>query len=313
MAARVPSEQEVLGYFETYKNWGRWGKDDQLGTINFITPAKRKRAAALVAEGVPVTCARPIKKELAPDINDPMLHFMTGSGECFAGGAENEPNVVQSSGDFIGLVFHGYSVTHVDSLAHVFWNGKMYNGFPAEAITVREFATKESIDLLANGVVSRGVLLDMPRLKGVKWLEPGTPIFPEELEAAEKACGVKVESGDILLVRTGWYRRRLEMGPVNPIPRPGLQAACIPWLHQRQVAMLGADGTNDVAPSNYQIRGPIHQIGIPGMGLWLLDNGNLEDLAAACEKYKRWEFLLSIGPLRIVNGTGSPVNPIAMF
>ncbi len=313
MAREIPTEQHILGYFQEHSNWGRWGAADQLGTINYITSRKRKQGAALVTEGESVTCARILRRETAPDVPNPTLHFMTGSGERWAG-VDSEEGVLQSSGDFLGVSYHGFSVTHLDSLAHIFWDGKMYNNMSADVVTTSEGATKGSIDLIANGIVTRGVLLDIPRLKGVDWLEPGDPIFPEDLEAAEAACGVRVESGDALLVRTGWLRRRNELGPISAAVRPGLQALALPWLHQREVAVLGGDGTNDVQPSHYPtVRLPIHQIGIVGMGLWLLDNANLEELAAACQTYNRWEFMLTIGPLRIENGTGSPVNPIALF
>lgn len=313
MQQQIPSEKEVLGYFDSCNNWGRWGPDDQLGTMNYITAEKRKQAAALVAQGESVTCARPIRKEVAPDIPNPFLHMMTGTGERWKD-VEPREGELQSSGDFIGLYYHGFSVTHLDALAHIFWQGKMYNGFSSDLVTASDGATKESIELLADGVVSRGVLLDIPRARGVEWLEPGTPVFPEDLEAAEKACNVQVQPGDVLFVRTGWYGRRLEMGPVNFDVRPGLQALALPWIHEREIAMLGGDGTNDVQPSHYPtVRLPMHQVGIVAMGLWLIDNANLEDLASACERYSRWDFLLTIGPLRIANGTGSPINPIAIF
>jgi len=317
MARKVPSEAEVLNYFQTYSNWGRWGKDDQMGTLNLITPEKRVQAARLVGDGATVSCSRVISTQVTPESHPPLhpapTHFIIKSGEQFAGAA-NPKTEIQAALDYFGVAFHSATVTHLDSVGHVFWEGKMYNGFSSDLVTASEGATKESIDLLANGVVSRGVLLDIPRTKGVDWLEPGTPVFPEDLEAAEKACNVKVEPGDVLLVRTGWYKRRLDLGPVSFDVRPGLQALALPWLHERQIAMLGGDGTNDVQPSNYPtVRLPMHQVGIVAMGLWLLDNANLEDLAAACERHGRWEFMLTMGPLRIVNGTGSPINPIAIF
>lgn len=314
MPGAVPSEKTVAGYFERYNNWGRWGKEDQLGTINFITPAKRRNAAALVREGVTVTCARPLAKELVSDVLNPVQHYMVGSGEQFAG-KEQRPGELQSCSDFFGLVFHDPNVTHVDAPGHVFFNGKLYNGFPAEKITAREGATVESIDVLKDGIVSRGVLLDIPRLSGRPYLDIDEAVFPEDLERAEKEYGVKVESGDLLLIRTGLFGRRMKEGTPLAAGRPGPHAACIPWFHERQIAMLGGDSGNEVRPHPYEkvLRMPVHQVGLPGMGLWLLDYGNLEALAESCERFKRWEFLLTIGPLRIVHGTGSPVNPIAVF
>ena len=305
--AAIPTEEEVLGYIDRLSNWGRWGPDDQLGTLNLLTSDKTARAAALVREGRTVSCARPILFEPAPDVRMAPLHFMIGSGED-----ADHPGSAGSS-DFFGIAYHGFTVTHVDSICHAFWNGKMYNGHPASLVTTREGAQAESIELLHNGVIGRGVLLDIARLRGVDWMEPGQGVMPEDVEAAEQAAGIRVEEGDILLIRTGNYKRRLTLGPTGD-GGPGPQAALLPWLHQRGVALLGSDTPNDPWPREYPNIGlPIHHIGIVAMGLWLLDNANLEELAQTCSELNRWEFLLSIGTLRIHNGTGSPVNPIAVF
>ena len=164
--------------------------------------------------------------------------------------------------------------------------------------------------------MSRGVLLDIARLKDKKWLDPNEAVLPGDLDAAEEAEGVRVESGDVLLVRTGNYRKRLDLGPVD-LEAEGSTAchvACTPWFHRREVAMLGTDTSNDVRPNRYdEIVNPVHTVSLVAMGLWLIDNANLEELATACQERNRWEFMLSIGPLRLRNVTGSPVNPIALF
>lgn len=314
---RVPSEAEVSGYFTKLSNWGRWGKDDQLGTLNLITPQKRLQAARLVRDGVSVSCARPIPRgEQAPDITNPFLHFMTGTGEGFAG-QKSEPGRMQGTGDFYGIAYHGYYFTHLDANCHILYNGQMYNGQSAALVTAREGAKAGAIGLVHMGVVTRGVLLDIPRARGVKWLEPGKDhqIFPEDLDAAEQAQKVRVEQGDALLIRTGHWRRRKELG-AWPLAqgRAGLHGACLPWLRERGVAMLGSDSANDAVPSGYEAYiQPVHQIGIPILGLWLMDNGNLEELAAACEQRSRWQFMFMLAPLRVETGTGSPVNPLAIF
>lgn len=315
MALPVPDEAVVLGYFRALSNWGRWGKDDQLGTLNLVTSTKTRSAVALVKEGISVSCARPIIAESTPDAPLPPLHFMLASGEGFAPGTESPPGQAQSSSDFIGLAFHGTTITHVDSLAHFFWEGQMYNGRPARLITTRQGATVESIELLHQGIVTRGVLLDVARVRRVDWMQPGEGVFPEDLDAAEEACAVRVQQGDVLLIRTGNYRRRLEKGPWDQsITRPGPHAACLPWFRQREIAMLGSDTPNDVVPSGYErFTRPVHQVGIVAMGLWLIDNCNLEELSRVCAQQGRWEFLLSIGPLPIRYGTGSPANPIAIL
>ena len=316
MPGHVPTETEVVGYLKTLSNWGRWGTDDELGTLNLITPAKRLAAARLVRDGVSVTCARPIVTDITADTTFQVLRFMVDSGEGRDAASPERRLARRGAGEFIGMVFHGYTVTHVDTPAHFFWEGKIYNGRSCNLITSREGATVEAVELLHDGVVSRGVLLDIPRARGARWMERGEGVMPEDLEAAERAQGVRVEPGDILLVRTGHYARRLAEGPVNPGTggSPGPHAALCPWLRERGVARWGSDSHNDVTPTPYPAIGhPFHIVALVGLGLWLLDNMNLEDLARACAERSRWEFLLTIAPLRLRNVTGSPVNPIALF
>ena len=311
----IPTEDDVLGYIPTISNWGRWGADDELGTMNNIGPDQIKYATSLVKEGISVSCARTITTERAPDVVAPVLHYMTGSGESSMDTDTNEFVHQQSSGDFIGMAFHGHWITHIDSLSHMFWNGKMYNNRPASMVTTREGATKESIEVLKNGVIGRGVLLDVARSRGVDWMKPGEYILPEELDKIAHEQNIELQQGDILLIRTGHYKRRTEEGPRSPEDGyPGLQAACIPWIRTKNIAALGGDTVSDSYPSGYpKIRLPIHQIALPYMGLWLIDNCNLEELSQACHRLNRWEFLFTLCPLRIKFGTGSPVNPIAIM
>ena len=314
--ATTLTESDVIKMISSLSNWGRWGKDDELGTINLITPEKRKRAAALVRDGVPVSCARPIATNaVSADTTFQPLRFMVDSGE---GRDHDSPARLlerRGASEFIGMVFHGYTITHVDTPAHYFWQGKIYNGRSANLITSREGAQVESVDLLCDGVVSRGVLLDVAALKR-RWLGSGEGVLPEDLEAAERAQQVRVEAGDILLIRTGYYARRLADGPRHPLKdgSPAAHVACMPWLRERDVAMLGTDTHNDVSPATHPGLGNVvHIVGLVGMGLWLIDNANLEDLAQACVARRRWEFMLTIAPLRLQGVTGSPVNPIALF
>jgi kynurenine formamidase len=192
----------------------------------------------------------------------------------------------------------------------------MYNGRPADLVSTSAGATVLAVDSVRDGVVGRGVLLDIPRLKGKDWLDSDEGVFPDDLEAAEAQCGVTVDTGDILLCRFGMMARRNAEGPSRAVfaRRPGLHASCAPWLHERQVAALGSDSAQDLFPSGYAaLRAPMHQVGIVAMGLCLIDNCDLERLATTCSQLNRWEFLLTIGALRIENGTGSPVNPLALF
>jgi kynurenine formamidase len=314
--ATTPTESDVVKMISSLSNWGRWGKDDELGTLNLITPDKRKRAAALVRDGVPVSCARPIATNtISADTTFQPLRFMVDSGE---GRDHDSPARLlerRGASEFIGMVFHGYTITHVDTPAHYFWQGKIYNGRSANLVTSREGAQVESVELLRDGVVSRGVLLDVAELRG-RWLGSGEGVMPEDLEAAERAQNVRVEPGDILLIRTGYYARRLAEGPRHPLKdgSPAAHVACMPWLRERDVAMLGTDTHNDVSPATHPGLGNVvHIVGLVGMGLWLIDNANLEDLAQACAARRRWEFLLTLAPLRLQGVTGSPVNPIALF
>ena len=313
--AAPPTERDVIAMMDSLSNWGRWGADDQLGTLNFITPAQRVRAAGLVRDGVSVSCSRPISNDITADTSFQPLRFMVDSGEGRHTATPERQLERRGASEFIGMVFHGYTITHVDTPAHYFWKGKLYNNRSCNLVTSREGAQVESVDLLKDGVVSRGVLLDIAALRG-RWLEAGEGVMPEDLDAAEKAAGVRVETGDILLVRTGYYGRRLKEGARHPLKEgsPALHVASMPWLRERGVAMLGTDTHNDISPLSYPGMGnAVHVVGLVAMGLWLIDNANLEEVAAACAARKRWEFMLAIAPLVLKNTTGSPVNPIAIF
>ncbi len=318
MSRPVPTEAETKAFFsqeffDQHSNWGRWGKEDEAGTLNYITPAKRTQAAALVKDGTTVSCSRPLTFDRAPDVLQQPLHFITGSGERWV----NAPKVggPQAAADWVGLPIHGLTITHLDALGHHFHNGQMYNGVPSDRVSSYEGSTSSAIETAKEVGVTRGILLDFPRLRKVKWLERGEPIYREDLEEAEKAAGVRVESGDLLLIRTGSYRRRLDEGPVEELTagRPGLYGNCIPFVHEREVAILGGDSANDVSLPGPFGWLPFHHVGLVSMGLWLLDNANLEELGAACAERNRWEFMVFVGPLRLHNATGSPVNPIAVF
>jgi kynurenine formamidase len=315
MPAPIPNEDEVLGYFDKLSNWGRWGADDELGTPNLITPEKTKRALATVLEGVTVSLAREIRWESVADAPSPPVHYMLESGEGWASGEKLSYRPNQAAIDYFGMVFHGATITHVDSLAHFFWNGKTYNGKPAHLVSTSLGATVCSVLAARGGFVTRGVLVDVPMIRGIDWLERGEGVMPEDILAAEERCGFKVEEGDVLLIRTGQLHRRNVEGPVERgAGSTACQAACLPLFHERGIAVIGTDTGNDVSPAQYaKVPQPIHQVGITAMGLWILDNANLEDLAEACRQRNRWQFLLSINPLPLSNTTGSPVNPIAVF
>ena len=311
----IPSEAQVLEWMTSLSNWGRWGEDDQKGCLNLISQGNRLKAAALVKDGSTVSCARPITTEIQPDTTFQVQRYMVDSGE----GRDTDPPerrlVRRGASEFIGMVFHGQTITHIDALSHYSWQGKLYNGKPANLITSREGAQSHSIEVASQGIVTRGILLDIPLLKGKDWLDPNEPVMPEDLEAAEVLEGVNVGEGDLLLVRTGNYKMRLETGRVpNTQPMTACQVACTPWFKERGVAMLGTDTSNDIRPSHYAtVTAPLHTVSLVTLGMWLIDNANLEDLSDECRRLGRYEFMLSLGPLVMRNVTGSPVNPIAIF
>lgn len=306
------SAERMEAIFEAVKNWGRWGADDESGALNLITAERRKQAAACVQAGEAVSCSRELPVHPSPENPNPALHMMVQAGDdCLIPGIGLETAL-----DFVGVAFHGMATSHIDALCHVFVKGQMYNGFAAEDVKSTG-ARRNSIMCAGDGIVGRGVLLDIPRLRGTPWLEPGAAIEHDELLAAEAAQGVRVEEGDVLLVATGRDARRSEHGPWDPVGGglAGLHPECIPWLHQRGVAVLGSDGVSDPLPGNGPVGWPmpVHQCTLVAMGVHLLDNLRLDRLAAACARHERWSFLFQIAPLRIEGGTGSPVNPIAVL
>jgi kynurenine formamidase len=307
--SRVTAER-AAELFAQSKRWGRWGDDDERGALNLLTPARVARAVGLVRDGVVVSCGRELPVRPAADNPTPALHHMLMAGDVLgAGGA------LQSSADFVGVAFHGMAVSHIDALCHVFVDGQMYNGFPASDVTSLG-AKRNSIAASFDGIVGRGVLVDIPRHRGVEWLEPGEVVTPDELDGACAAQGVDIESGDILLVSTGRDARRAARGPWEPnqVGLAGLDPECIAWLNARDPSVLGSDGVSDPLPANpHAWPAPIHQCLLVGMGVHLLDNLQLGRLAAACADRQRWEFLFVVAPLQIGGGTGSPVNPVAVL
>lgn len=306
------SSERMREIFDAVCNWGRWGPDDEAGALNLITPERRQAAAAAVGPGVTVSCARDFPVEPSPENPRPALHLMTrGGDDCITPGLG-----LESTGDFLGVAFHGMATSHIDALCHVFVDGQMYNGFAGTEVRSTG-ARRGSILCARDGVVGRGVLLDVPRLHGVPYLEPGTAVTPDELDAAERAQGVSVGEGDILLVVTGRDARRREVGPWAPYAAglAGLHPECLPWLHRRGVAVLGCDGVSDTLPGRPPEGWvmPIHQCAIVAMGVHLLDNLRLDRLAEACAAHGRWSFLFTVAPLVVEGGTGSPANPIALL
>jgi kynurenine formamidase len=303
----VVSAAEFAELFEQLKNWGRWGADDQRGALNLISPAIRARAAGLVQDGVTVSAAHPLPVVPGPNNFRPSVRAVLAGGDGIADG-------FQSASDVTIVAPHGFAVSHLDALCHVFWNQQMYNGYRASDMTSRG-ADKNAIDVAREGIVSRGVLLDVPRARGRPYLDKGEAISADDLREAEERQNLRVEEGDILLVRTGRRPREQAEGETMLMQgAAGLHVRSMPWIKERGVAVLGSDGVSDVMPSGCEDNAlPVHAATLVAMGVHLLDNLALENLASACAERNRWEFQLIVAPLIIERGTGSAVNPIAVF
>ena len=285
-------------------NWGRWGANDEMGTLNLITPSKRAQAAALVKEGLTVSLASNAVKEKQVDVPCPVEWAMVTASDAGATDRIGYPCI------------HGAGTTHLDSFAHRFFNGKMWNGYVVkETISKEGGATRNSILTMKGGILTRAVLYDIPRLKGVPYLEPGMRIYPEDLEAWEKKTGVKAGPGDALLVRWGRWARRDKVGPYSTDDQSaGLDNSVIPWLKKRDIALLAWEtpGYAPQPPGDLP-RLALHDFVLAMLGVHLIDRADLEAVSAAAAARNRWQFMLMVAPLPIPNGTGSPVNPIAVF
>ncbi len=306
---------EFEAIFESVRNWGRWGPDDQLGTLNYISPAKVREAAGLVRSGRRVSMEIPINAVAGPDNPNPALHLVSQAHDIDIGSGG-----LRFGLDYLGMACHGDCHTHVDALCHVSYKGQTYNGKSATEVLTSKGATTLDIANYGHGLVGRGVLLDIPRFRGVKWLEPGEAVTRAELEACERAEGVTLGEGDIFVFRTGHHRRRLESGPWRNDPPPvgegkaGLHVDTVPWMHERRIAAFLPDGDGEAVPSTVEgMIYPIHPLQIVAMGMLASDSLQLEELAAACEAERRFEFMVVGLPLRLPGGTGSPWNPIAIF
>lgn len=305
--------EEFDRLFESLKNWGRWGSDDEKGTLNYITPDKVRAAASLVKSGRSVSMSIPINTIAGPDNANPALHYMCTTHDVDVGSGE----LLRFATDFLGMQFHGDCHTHIDALCHIAYKGRLYNGLPANTVTSRGSLGLD-ITAYAHGIVGRGVLIDVPRYREVKWLEPGEAVSRQEIEAIEAAEGVHLAEGDIMVFRTGHHRRRLELGAwdvgYTGQGRAGLDPYSLTLLHERKIAVFLPDGDGEVVPGPMEeIQYPIHPLQVTAMGMVVADSLQFEELAQVCEQESRWEFLVVVAPLRLPRATGSPFNPIAVF
>jgi kynurenine formamidase len=294
--------------FASISNWGRWGAEDQLGAVNLVTDEKRRQAVALASLGRSVSLARPLITSSSPGV----------TAQTFEGNGSPLEQVMgpDSTTDTYKIDYHSFLHSHLDALCHFSYKGKDYNGYPAAEVNTRNGCTRLGVENLRGGVVTRGILIDIPRLRNVPYLEPGTPVFAEDIEAWEKSAGVTVAAGDAIFIRTGRWHRWDTRGPWNlGRQEPGLHPSVASWLKERGVAIVGTDVGLDVLPS--PVEGipdmPLHVLAITALGIVILDNQELEALAAVAAELKRWEFMVTVAPLVVTGGTGSPVNTIAMF
>lgn len=302
-AAVAPmTEDEVLGLFRTCSNVGRWGPEDALGTLNHISPAARLAALALPRAGIAVSLGHDLRTRGSRQVPPSAVHVMTSLGPV-------EP----SAQDIVLLSPHGFETTHVDALGHMFFEGRGWNGAQVSGTVGMDGLRSGSIEGFRDGIVARGVLLDVAASRGVEHLAPGDGISAADLRAAERRAGVDVRTGDVVVVRSGLGLRVSRGGEDTPELREGILPDALPWLFEHEVAAYAGDCIERL-PSGYpRVPMPLHQVGSVAMGLCLIDCPDVEVLAAACRRFGTAEFLLLVAPLRLPGGTASAVNPLAVF
>jgi kynurenine formamidase len=300
--ARDLTDAELEAMFHRCSNAGRWGRDDELGTLNYITPAKRVAAAALVKTGEVVSVGRDLTTKQSKSNAQPVSHIMMFSDAASP-----------SCGDYFTIAPHGMVVTHMDALCHFSWNDQFYNGRKRSQSLTASGSKWGSIYAQRHGLFTRGVLIDVAAARGVSWYKPDEYVTVADFEAAEKRQNVRVESGDAVFVRTGMERMEAELGEQDIYPRAGLHAECVEWMHTRQASVYGGDCIEKLPYPSERFTSAMHMIVLASMGLPILDWPSLTELAATCERLRRWDYLLTAAPLRLPGGTASPINPLCLF
>jgi kynurenine formamidase len=294
-----PAQDRVEGYFKELNNWGRWGHDDQRGTANLITPAKRAQAAALVRSGRTVSLARDLGRQPA------LMYHVT-----FPSNRERADVVL----DRFDLVYHGFTITHIDALCHVAWDGELFNGRSFKDSLTADGATWCPIDAYFDGITTRGVLLDIAAARPEGHVTVGNPVTPKELDEAAARAGVKVEPGDVLVIRNGdeAFRQAHPDWVPRVSPHPGMHLSCLEWFREKDIAAIAWD-MMDERPTAYRGFAMSTHLAIPFLGLVLVDNAYPERLAKVCAEEGRYEFMFSATPIRLSGATGAPAHPIAVF
>jgi kynurenine formamidase len=300
--ARDLTDAELEAMFRRCSNTGKWGPNDELGTLNYITPAKRIAAARLVKTGEVVSAGRDLTTRQSKTNGQPVVHTM-------AIGDANSPVATDS----FSIASHGMVVTHMDALCHFSWKDQLYNGRKRSETLTANGARWGSIYAQRQGIFTRGVLLDVAAARGVNWYQPDEYVTVADFEAAEKRQGVRVASGDAIFLRTGMERMEAELGEQDIYPRAGMHAECAEWMHTRQVSLYGGDCIEKLPYPSESLTSAVHMIVLASMGLPILDWPALTELARTCERLKRWDYLLTTAPLRLPGGTASPINPLCLF
>jgi kynurenine formamidase len=308
------SESEFRSMYDRLRARNPWGPRDRRGALNYLTAADVVAAVGDVRLGLTVSMAAPIERHVRADNPDPARHQMTDTA------ADAPPSGLSFATDRVAMNIHGNADSHIDALCHVIFDQELYNGVPAGQVSATgqvsaNGACELSIAVAANGIVGRGVLLDIPRVRGTAWLEPGDYVTTDDILAAEQAQQVRARRGDLLFIRVGHRLRRAEQGPWDVASaRAGIHPTVLPLLAERQIAVLGSDSNNDTAGDQIQaVDFPVHVLAINALGLHLLDYLQFENLMPLCAENGRWSFLAVIAPLRLPGGTGSPINPIAVL
>ena len=294
--------------FQKLKSWSEYPADKlERGALNHIDAEVVRRAASLVTQGEVVRMALPWNTVAAVDNTKPALHYMTETGDIEL----PEPT---SNKDFLGVDFHGKAVSHFDAMTHIIYKGKLFGGKDSKSVVHSTGSEWGTVDKLGP-IVTRGILIDAARLIGKEWLEPGTAVRTKDILAAEQKFKFKIEAGDCVLLRSGHFNRREKVGVWDPHNlSAGFHVEVMELFKERKVSVIGADGDSDVRPSPVDgVSSPIHVLALPGMGIPLLDNLYLENLANKCAAVNRWTFQIILAPLNVPGGTGSPLDPVAVF
>lgn len=301
----LDSDQSLAAYLREHRNWGRWGQDDQRGAMNLLTPGKLIEAASCVRTGNSISLSRTFPSTAGPQNPRPAQHHL---------GTWTLPGGAGIAHDYLGISYHGMNATHVDALCHVWDSEGMWGGRSPERVFGDDGATFGDIDQWKDGIVTRGVLFDVPRHRGTPFVAEGQPVTAEELEDIADANGVEVRAGDALVVHSGRGPWEATLDPQRPIPedgRPGLHASCLQFMRAHDIALLVWDLMEE-KPTGFSLPFTVHAA-LMAFGVGLVDNARLGELSDACADAEQTDFLLVVAPLRVVGGTGSPVNPIAVL